>query len=89
MVQEDGPRANTLPPNSRSSKANTGNKAADRLSRLKHERQPQKRKVTQKAKQPQARKCLDGAPRHLAKWSAVKASNSPDGRADKLNQDLV
>ena len=39
-------------------KANTGNKAADRL-------KPQKRKANQKAKQTQARHCLDGAPRLL------------------------
>lgn len=91
MVQEDGAkpiRLRRIAPNSRSSKANTGNKAADRLKQSKIG----SHRTEKSLKRPSNHK-HDSAwterRAHLAKWSAVKASNSPDGRADKLNKDLV
>ena len=61
MVQDDGP-SQYASAEIAQVKANTGNKAADRLKQS--DRQPQNEKSL-KAKQPQARQCLGRAPRPL------------------------
>ena len=86
MVHVDGPRANTLPPKSRSSKPTQATKPQTVSS---NERQPQNEKSLTGPSNHKHDSAWTERRAHLAKWSAVKASNSPDGRADKLNKDLV
>lgn len=86
MVQEDRAKpAARFPPNSRSFKPTQVTKpqtvsGKEPTMETKSHSRPSKHKHD--TAWTERRACL-------AKWSAVKASNSPDGRADKLNQDLV
>lgn len=85
MVQEGGPSQYASAEVAHFA-ANTGNNAADRLKQSEGSHRAESHSGPSNHKHDSA-----WAERraNLAMWSAVKASNSPDGRADKLNKDLV